>query len=139
MHHAGGSGSWNAASRRVRVRQRGTACLALSIISCVVGHTSHSRAVPSDDAATTRRPSGLNAALHTTPSWPLSTPISLRPSTSHSRAVPSDDAVTTRRPSGLNAALHTTPSSTPPPATPLPPSPSPSPTRPATTATTHPP
>jgi len=54
------------------------------------------------------RPSGLNAALHTAPSWPLSgSPIGLPVSPSHSRAVLSPDAVTMRLPSGLNAALTT--------------------------------
>ena len=32
---------------------------------------SHSRAVLSSDAVTTRCPSGLNAAAQTAPSWPL--------------------------------------------------------------------
>src|SRR5262245_58507816 len=39
--------------------------------------TSHSRAVLSPDAVTTCRPSGLNAALATSQSWPLRTPICL--------------------------------------------------------------
>jgi hypothetical protein len=63
MHHSGGSGSRKAASRRARVRQRGMPCLASSTNACVVGKTPHSRAVLSLDAATTCRPSGLNAAL----------------------------------------------------------------------------
>src|SRR6516165_5502218 len=106
MHQAGGSISRKAALRRAAVRQRGTASLASSMRS-FVGRESHSRAVLSSDAVTTRRPSGLNAALITTSSCPLRTPICLPLSTSHSRAVLSKDAVTTRRPSGLNAALIT--------------------------------
>jgi len=57
---------------------------------------SHSRAVLSSDAVATRRPSGLNAALHTEPSWPIKTAISVPVSASHSRAVLSKDAVATR-------------------------------------------
>ena len=66
---------------------------------------SHSRAVLSSDAVATRRPSGLNAALHTEPSWPIKTAISVPVSASHSRAVLSKDAVATRWASRLNAAL----------------------------------
>src|SRR5262249_57677772 len=67
----------------------------------------HIRAVLSRDAVTTRRPSGLSAALCTQLVWPFNTAIAFPVSTSHSRAVLSCDAVTTRRPSGLNAALCT--------------------------------
>src|SRR6516164_2232030 len=107
MHQAGGSGSRKAAVRRAAVRQRGMTSLASSTRPFVVRKTSHSRAVLSVDAVTTRRPSGLNAALFTAFLCPLRTPICLPLSTSHSRAVLSPDAVTTRRPSGLNAALIT--------------------------------
>ena len=55
-----------------------------------------------------RLPSGLNAALFTPASWPLSgAPIGWPVAASHSRAVLSSDAVTMRLPSGLNAALYT--------------------------------
>ena len=55
-----------------------------------------------------RLPSGLNAALSTALSWPLSgSPIGLPVAASQSRAVLSSDAVTMRLPSGLNAALYT--------------------------------
>ena len=55
-----------------------------------------------------RLPSGLNAALHTRSSWPLSGSLIVSlVSMSHRRAVLSKDAVTTRLPSGLNAALFT--------------------------------
>ena len=55
-----------------------------------------------------RLPSGLNAALYTASSWPLSgSPIGLPLAASQIRAVLSIDAVTMRLPSGLNAALHT--------------------------------
>jgi hypothetical protein len=47
---------------------------------------SHSRAVLSADAVTTRLPSGLKAALHTRFVWPLRTAASLPVSASHSRA-----------------------------------------------------
>ena len=70
---------------------------------------SHTRAVWSSLAVTTRRPSGLNARV-TSPcrlclsggviGWPVAA--------SHTRAVLSSLAVTTRRPSGLNAASYTT-------------------------------
>ena len=62
------------------------------------------------DAVTMRLPSGLNAALYTSSSWPLSgSPMGLPVSASHSRAVLSPDAVTMRLPSGLNAALRQIP------------------------------
>ena len=48
---------------------------------------SHSRAVLSDEAVTTRCPSGLNAADKTWPSWPLRTARLLPVAASHSRAV----------------------------------------------------
>ena len=54
-----------------------------------------------------RLPSGLNAALGTISSWPLSGwPIGLPVAASQTRAVLSRDAVTMRLPSGLNAALN---------------------------------
>ena len=69
---------------------------------------SQTRAVLSKDAVTTRRPSGLNAALLTTSSWPLSgSPIGLPVAASQMRAVRSEVAVTMRRPSELKAALNT--------------------------------
>jgi len=102
MHQAGGSGLRETALRRRPVRQRGTACLACSTSSSVVApNTSHSRAVRSHEAVTTRRPSGLTAALCTRPSWPRKTPICWPLATSQSRAVLSLDAVTTLRPFGL--------------------------------------
>ena len=68
------------------------------------------RAVLSKDAVTMRLPSGLNAALITASSWPLSgSPTGLPLSASQIRAVLSKDAVTMRLPSGLNAALNTAP------------------------------
>ena len=49
---------------------------------------SQSRAVLSKEAVTMRLPSGLNAALATSSSWPLSgSPMDLPVSASHSRAV----------------------------------------------------
>ena len=66
---------------------------------------SHSRAVLSAEAVTTRAPSGEKAALRTTSSWPRRTAICLPVAASHSRAVLSAEAVTTRVPSGEKAAL----------------------------------
>ena len=72
---------------------------------------SQTRAVLSSDAVTMRLPSGLNAALTTASSWPLSgAPIGWPVAASQIRAVLSSDAVTMRLPSGLNAALDTRPS-----------------------------
>src|SRR5271165_4094883 len=68
---------------------------------------SHSRAVLSSEAVTTRVPSGEKAALETQSSWPRRTAISLPVAASHSRAVLSPEAVTTRVPSGEKAALQT--------------------------------
>ena len=54
----------------------------------LAGPASHSRAVLSQDAVTMRLPSGLNAALATTSSWPLSgSPTSLPVAASQIRAV----------------------------------------------------
>src|SRR5712671_7702022 len=64
MHQAGGSaGRKKDASRCSAVRQRGATILAADINFWVSAKTSHSRAVPSLDAVTTRLSSGLNAAL----------------------------------------------------------------------------
>jgi len=58
-----------------------------------------------------RLPSGLNVALNTASSWPLSgSPIGVPLAASQIRAVLSQDAVTMRWPSELNAALVTAPS-----------------------------
>lgn len=65
------------------------------------------RAVPSQDAVTTRVPSPLNAAVSTDPSWPFRTTISVPFPACQMRAVLSSDAVTTRVPSPLNPALDT--------------------------------
>ena len=65
---------------------------------------SHTRAVWSSLAVTTRRPSGLNAARCTRPSCFSGGVIGWPVAASHTRAVLSQLAVTTRRPSGLNAA-----------------------------------
>jgi len=70
---------------------------------------SHTRAVLSDDAVTTRRPSALNAADQTHPWCCRSASPGLPVRASHARAVPSWDPVTTRRPFGLNAAERTPP------------------------------
>src|SRR6267154_1307082 len=107
MHQAGGSADRKKdASRCAAVRQRGAAILAADINLWRSAKTSHSRAVPSLEAVTTRLSSGLNAALNTLSGWCM-TAIELRESISHSRAVLSQDAVTMRLPSGLNAALVT--------------------------------
>ena len=72
--------------------------------------TSQIRAVLSRDAVTMRLPSGLNAALYDSFTWPLSgSPIGLPVAASQIRAVLSADAVTMRWPSGLNAALRHVP------------------------------
>jgi hypothetical protein len=53
-----------------------------------------------------RRPSGLNATLFTTSSWPVSgSPIGAPVSASHSRTVLSVPPAAITRPSGLNATL----------------------------------
>jgi hypothetical protein len=78
--------------------------------SAISGYVSHTRAVPSSDAVTTRRPSALNDADFTAPSCPSSTmPTGRDPDRSHTRAVPSLEAVTTRPPSALNDAAVTGP------------------------------
>src|SRR5262249_61865408 len=59
------------------------------------------------DAVLMREPSGLRAAEHTLPLWPLRTAISLPLAASQMRAVLSHDAVTMREPSGLKAAENT--------------------------------
>src|SRR5215472_14356389 len=105
MHQSGGSGSRKNDLRCATVRQRGAAPFAFDTNSWVVGKICHSRAVRSQDAVTIWVPSGLNAALETEPSWPLSMLIGLPVAASHSRAVMSDKALTMRRPSGLNAAV----------------------------------
>ena len=61
---------------------------------------SHNRAVLSDDAVTTRVPSGEKAADPTTRSCPLNTAITAPLPASHKRAVLSHDEVTTSLPSG---------------------------------------
>src|SRR5258706_190512 len=61
----------------------------------------------SEDAVTTRLPSGMKPALCTPYAWPLSSAISVPPSAFQMRAVLSADAVTTRLPSGLKPALRT--------------------------------
>src|ERR1700686_1994065 len=107
MHQAGGSaGRKKDVSRCSAVRQRGATILAADINFWVSAKTSHSRAVPSLDAVTTRLSSGLNATLNTLSGWRM-TAIELRESISHSRAVLSHDAVTMRLPSELNAAVLT--------------------------------
>src|SRR2546423_1613109 len=72
-----------------------------------VRDTSQRRAVLSSDVVTIRVPSGLNAALYTTPPWPAREAISRPVATSHRRAVLSYDAVATLVPSALNDALLT--------------------------------
>src|SRR5260370_23929000 len=102
MHQAGGSaGRKKDASRCAAVRQRGAAILAVDINFWRSAKTSHSRAVPSLEAVTTRLSSGLNAALNTLSGWRM-TAIELRESISHSRAGLSQHAATTRLPSELN-------------------------------------
>jgi len=70
---------------------------------------SQTRAVPSSEAVTTRRPSGLNTAERTESSCCKGRPTGLPVSASQTRAVWSSEAVTTRRPSGLNPANVTAP------------------------------
>src|SRR5215510_11345256 len=65
---------------------------------------SHSRAVLSTEAVTTRWPSGLNCAETTPSAWIIGVPTDLPVIASQSRAVLSSEAVTTSRPSGLNCA-----------------------------------
>ncbi len=86
MHHAGGSRSRKAFSRCSRVMQRGTVFIASSMSSCLVGGICQRRAVPSSVAVTTRRPSGLNAALNTLSPW-RSSAMSLPVSTSQRHVV----------------------------------------------------
>ena len=86
-----------------RAVDRSSCCKGLPIGAPVAA--SHTRAVLSSDAVTTRVPSGLNAALQTGPSCCKGLPIGAPVAASHTRAVLSSDAVTTRAPSGLNAAL----------------------------------
>src|SRR6185295_19817107 len=69
--------------------------------------TSQTWAVLSLEAVRTRRPSGLNTALHTGPEWPRSSARSFPEEASQMRAVLSSEAVRTRRPSGLKTALRT--------------------------------
>src|ERR1700720_2269222 len=108
MHQAGGSGCRNNALRCAGVRQRGTAALVADTSAWVSGKTSQTRAVLSFDAVTMRLRSGLNAALHTACSWPVSgSPIGSPVAASQTRAVASQEAVTIREPSALNAALFT--------------------------------
>src|SRR5258708_1155439 len=82
MHQAGGSADRKkAASRCAVVRQRGAILLAADINFWRSAKTSHSRAVPSLEAVTTRLPSGLNAAPTTLspcpmPALPLPPPTS---------------------------------------------------------------
>ena len=57
---------------------------------------SHTRAVSSSDAVTTRLPSGLKAADLTGLLCAIGSPTGLPLSASHMRAVVSEDAVTTR-------------------------------------------
>ena len=70
---------------------------------------SHTRAVLSSDAVTTRVPSGLNAAEMTGSYALRGRRSSAGRRESHTRAVLSSDAVTTCVPSGLNAAELTGP------------------------------
>ena len=72
------------------------------MLSCCMGaptglpvSASHTRAVRSYEAVTTRRPSGLNSADLTRPSCFRGSPIGLPLSASHTRAVLSQEAVTT--------------------------------------------
>src|SRR6202522_307589 len=74
---------------------------------CLPVTASHTRAVLSSEAVTTRVPSGENAALQTSPPCPFKTAIGLPVTASHSRAVLSWEAVRTRVLSGENAALVT--------------------------------
>ena len=72
------------------------------------GSKSHSRAVPSRHAVSTRCPSGLNWARTRCLSPCLSGPVNGSPvAVSQTRAVPSRHAVATRRSSGLNDACRT--------------------------------
>ena len=64
---------------------------------------SQTRAVLSNEAVTTRLPSGLNAAVRTIAVCPWREAMVVPESASQTRAV-SPEAVTTRLPSGLNAA-----------------------------------
>ena len=68
---------------------------------------SHTRAVPSRDAATTRLLSTLFFMPRTPSSWRNGWPIGTPVAASHNRTVLSKDPVTTRVPSGLNDALRT--------------------------------
>jgi hypothetical protein len=70
---------------------------------------SHTRAVLSHEAVTTRPPSGLNAALFIQNLCPDSVAVTAPVCAFHTRAVPSQDDVTTLAPSGLKAALLTRP------------------------------
>src|SRR5258707_9955423 len=107
MHQAGGSADRKKdASRCTAVRQRGAAVLAADISFWRSAKTSHSRAVPSLHAVTTRLSSGLNAALNTLSGWRM-TATELRESISHSRALLSQDAETMRLSSELNTTLLT--------------------------------
>jgi len=62
----------------------------------------------SQDAVTTRAPSGEKAALHAPP-WPPSEAIAEPVFAFHSRAIMTSEAVTTREPSGEKAPLSTSP------------------------------
>ena len=67
--------------------------------------TAQTRAVPSELAVTTRRPSGLSSASLRVARCPLRSAIMLPLTTSQTRASPSRVAVTTRSPRGLRVAL----------------------------------
>jgi hypothetical protein len=68
---------------------------------------SHTRATPSQVAATMRVPSVLNAAVTMPPLYPFSFRISLPLATSRMRGAPRAPSSTTRRaPSGLSAKSH---------------------------------
>ena len=72
---------------------------------------SHTRAVLSSEAVTTRVPSGLNCGgVDPALMRAGARPAAARSGASHTRAVLSPEAVTTRVPSGLNAAERTEPS-----------------------------
>jgi hypothetical protein len=72
-----------------------------------VEEMSQMRAVLSQDAVTTRAPSGENPALSTWPWWPARIASDWAVAASQTRAVLSSEAVITRSPSSENAALQT--------------------------------